>query len=87
MTKAAEIWDQYIDELSRHIHATAPDIHSYFEGKRIMLDNIRTDFSSRVAAAIRSISEEATQIHPLFIEALRAGLVPYFIQALTITDE
>jgi hypothetical protein len=84
VAEAAEIWERYMEEISHHIMATAPDIHPYFEVTSQTMSEIQVELCTKITASIKSISEGASQIHPLFVKSLRAGLAPYFKQTLRI---
>ncbi|KAK4128537.1 hypothetical protein N657DRAFT_676305 [Parathielavia appendiculata] len=71
--ETAEVW-------AKKSHRHSPVL----EATNKSLDDIWMELSARIMAFIKAISEGASQIHPLFIDSLRTGLVPHFIQALRI---
>ncbi|KAL2135766.1 hypothetical protein VTI74DRAFT_6971 [Chaetomium olivicolor] len=87
LVKTNEIWSQYVDELRRHIHATAPDIIPYFDDTHKTLHGIETELLNSISTAIKSISDGSSQIHPVFIQSLRRNLIPFFAAALKITGK
>ncbi|KAK4043111.1 hypothetical protein C8A01DRAFT_32751 [Parachaetomium inaequale] len=84
MAKASTIWVRYLHELRSHIEDTAPDIIPYFNATHNTLHDIETELSGKISSSIKSISEGSSQIHPLFIDSLRTGLIPVFHEALEI---
>jgi hypothetical protein len=84
MSKAEDICRQYLGEVRSHIQGTAPDIIPYFDGTAGTMSGIKTELCDKIKASIGRISVGASQIHPLFVNSLRATLHPVFEEALEI---
>ncbi|KAK4105259.1 hypothetical protein N658DRAFT_482787 [Parathielavia hyrcaniae] len=87
VAEATDIWGQYMNEVGQHIQATSPDIYPYFKATGKTMFVIQLELCNKIMTVIKSISEDASQIHPLFIDALRRGLKAHFTRTLRITGE
>lgn len=82
-----EIWEQYLDELKSQIQATAPDIMPQFEESMQNIHDIVKEMRDKIHAALRNLSECASDVHPEFLGELRDRLGPIFENSLQITGD
>ncbi|KAK4241501.1 hypothetical protein C8A03DRAFT_30363 [Achaetomium macrosporum] len=87
MLKVGEIWTQYMDEVRTTIQHSAPAIVPVLDSASDTFQGIHGRLCKGISKKIKSISDGASHIHPVFMETLRDGLIPHFQDALKITGK
>ena len=77
-----KIWQQYLDELRDQFQATAPDMLPHFDDSMQTICGIMDEMRDKVHAALRSLSECSSEVHPEFLGSLRDQLAPIFEESL-----
>ncbi|TGJ86567.1 hypothetical protein E0Z10_g2162 [Xylaria hypoxylon] len=81
------IWDGFIENLNSSIEETEPRLLSYFMNEKHRLDTIKRNTKIKVKAALRHVTERASQSHPLILGKIQLGWQEAFQAALGIRGQ